>query len=109
MELIETLGQIQKANRLNDSQMAERLGCTRQLYQMTRTGKATIGLTILKGAVRAFPEVIGDAIFFLTNGADIRTGMPDTSTSPSQNAQDGKLGRFRGRCRGFIKSLIRRI
>jgi imidazoleglycerol-phosphate dehydratase len=36
----------------SDQQMAEKIGCSRPLYQRTRTGRVTVGGTFLKGAMK---------------------------------------------------------
>ena len=88
LSLIESLKSIQREQHLTDSQMAERLGCARQLYQATKTGKISVGLTILKGTTMAFPELIGNAIYFLTDGAQGLTTSQNINTTPSQTAQN---------------------
>ena len=42
--------QLQESNGFSDQQMAEKIGCSRPLYQRTRTGKIPMGGTFLKGA-----------------------------------------------------------
>lgn len=51
-EVLETTIMIQKKLGYSDEQMAEKIGCSRPLYQRTRTGKITAGGTFLKGALR---------------------------------------------------------
>lgn len=68
--LVSTLRGIQKAEGLSDMEMAKRLGCSRQLYQMTRTGKIPLGKKILTGISAAFPELQQDVIYFLSNDAN---------------------------------------
>lgn len=89
------LKEIQDREGFTDSQMAQLIGCSRQLYQMTRTSRVEIGTKILKGAVKAFPELSGDAFIFLTNGANEITGMPKSNTTPHQTHQDGKIARLK--------------
>ncbi|MBA7645676.1 hypothetical protein ES703_53434 [subsurface metagenome] len=57
-----------------DSQMAHRIGCSRQLWQMTRAGKIPPGKKILT--------------FFLTKDADSLAPTADNSTTPHQSAQN---------------------
>jgi transcriptional regulator with XRE-family HTH domain len=68
-KLITLLTQVQLREGLNDVQMSKRLGCSRQLYQMTRTGKVPPGVKILKGAASAYPELKDDVIYFLLGNA----------------------------------------
>jgi len=68
--LITKIKTLQLKERMSDREMAERLGCTRQLYQMTRTGKIPPGNKIIKGISAAFPELQQDVIYFLSNDAD---------------------------------------
>jgi len=44
--------QLQESNGFSDQQMAEKIGCSRPLYQRTRTGKIPMGGTFLKGAMK---------------------------------------------------------
>jgi imidazoleglycerol-phosphate dehydratase len=44
--------QLQESNRFSDQQMAGKIGCSRPLYQRTRTGKIPMGGTFLKGAMK---------------------------------------------------------
>ena len=43
---------IQENKAYSDQQMAAKIGCSRPLYQRTRTGKVTVGGTFLKGAMK---------------------------------------------------------
>lgn len=100
--LIAKLKSIQDKNDYTDVQMASLLRCTRQLYQATKSGRLSVGLTILKGTVKAFPQLTGDAIYFLSDGADIRTALAEKLPTPSQTSQEGSGARFRGWIKGFI-------
>ena len=42
----------QKEHACSDLQMAEKIGCSRPLYQRTRTGRIAVGGTFLKGAMK---------------------------------------------------------
>ena len=50
--VLQKIIQLQKTNGYSDQQMAEKIGCSRPLYQRTRTGKIPIGGTFLKGAMK---------------------------------------------------------
>lgn len=51
-ELVTKVAQIQNDNRYTDQQMAEKLGCSRETYQQTRTGKKPPGNKFYLGAMR---------------------------------------------------------
>ena len=104
-ELIASLKEIQQQEGLTDGEMAKRLGCARQLWQATKTGKISVGLTILRGAVKAFPALIGDAIIFLTDGADIKALPADVSTRLYEKPQDKNLARLWRWLRAKVKEL----
>ncbi len=50
-ELIEKVEKLQKESGYNDQQMADKIGCSRPLYQQTRTRKITAGGRFLNGAI----------------------------------------------------------
>ena len=50
--VLEKTVRYQKEHDLSDQQMAEKIGCSRPLYQRTRTGRITAGGTFLKGAIK---------------------------------------------------------
>lgn len=107
-KLMDKVKQIQDKQGYPDGEMAEILGCSRQLYQMTRTGKAQLGTKILKGIIKAFPELEGDAIYFLTNSAK---GLTKTATHyriTSQPSQDGKIRALGNKAIHFLRSLFSR-
>jgi imidazoleglycerol-phosphate dehydratase len=51
-EIIEKIIWFQKDRGYSDQQMAEKIGCSRPLYQRTRTGRIPVGGTFLKGAMK---------------------------------------------------------
>jgi len=84
-ELISKLQYIQANEGLADKEMARRLGCSRQLYQMTRTGKIPPGNKILKGISIAFPELQQDVIYFLSNNDNVLSNnVKNPLTQPSE-------------------------
>ena len=90
-----------KQRELSDYKFADILGISHQLWQMTRTGKRELGLTVLQGVVKAYPELDRDVLFFL-QGDVVSPLISDTIiTTPSQPSLDGKLGRFRGWLRKY--------
>ncbi len=79
IDIVSKFIEIQKTLNYKDRQMARLIGCSRQLYQMTRTYKITPGKKILT--------------FFITGEADRLLDKP----------QDGKLGRLIRKLRGLYK------
>jgi len=67
---IQQLAQIQKRDKLSDRQVAERLGCSRVLWQMTRTGRVPLGHKVILGIFQGFPELHTSMSVFLANSAD---------------------------------------
>jgi imidazoleglycerol-phosphate dehydratase len=51
-ELLAKVVQLQQRGDYSDQQMAEKIGCSRPLYQRTRTGRVSVGGTFLKGAMK---------------------------------------------------------
>lgn len=64
---VSQLIQIQTRDKLSDRQMAERLGCSRTLWQLTRSGKLPLGEKMIRGIFRSFPELHTSLSFFLAN------------------------------------------
>jgi hypothetical protein len=56
---------IAKQGKQSDYKFADYLQITRPLWQLTRTGKALIGLTLLRAVVRVYPELRMDVLYFL--------------------------------------------
>jgi len=52
----EKIVQYQANNNLSDQQMAELIGCSRPLYQRTRTGRVPLGSRFIKGALKLLEE-----------------------------------------------------
>jgi imidazoleglycerol-phosphate dehydratase len=50
--LLAKIVQLQQKSGLSDQQMAKRIGCSRPLYQRTRTGRIPLGGRFLKGAMK---------------------------------------------------------
>ena len=85
-EFIEFLVRKQVMYALTDREMAEKLHCSRQLWQQTRTGNIPIGLTILRGSVKEFPETKDKVIYALAqdNLSLQRTTVRDITDTPKQ-------------------------
>lgn len=103
LDFIEVLVTIQRREDLSDEVMAGKVGCARQLYHATRTGKVPLGWTVFKGACRAFPlELCEHALIFLTGDADILTKLADGSANAHQTSPGGRTDGFRQRLREFL-------
>ena len=106
--LADKLKEIQTKDGLSDYKFAARLGISPQLWQMTRTRKREIGLSILKGIVRAYPELCQYVLIFLYGDVGNPT-MPDSITIPP-NMPISALkfnagGTLRILCDGLLKIL----
>jgi len=55
-EVLKKIVQLQKTLEYSDKQMAHKIGCSRPLYQRTRTGKIPIGASFLKGAMKLLSQ-----------------------------------------------------
>ena len=51
-DILEKVVWIQNSRGYTDTEIAEKIGCSRPLYQRTRTGKVPVGGTFLRGAMR---------------------------------------------------------
>jgi imidazoleglycerol-phosphate dehydratase len=61
--VLEKIVRFQKEHGYSDQQMAGKIGCSRPLYQRTRTGRIPIGGTFLKGAMKLLaPSVAGNRL-----------------------------------------------
>jgi imidazoleglycerol-phosphate dehydratase len=59
-ELIEKVIRFQKDHGYADQQMAQKIGCSRPLYQRTRTGRIPVGGTFLKGAMKLLASSVAE-------------------------------------------------
>ncbi len=57
-DLLQKIIQIQNANGYSDQEMADKIGCSRPLYQRTRTEKIPVGGTFLKGAMALLASAV---------------------------------------------------
>jgi hypothetical protein len=69
--LVNKLVEIQEEEELSDTQMADVIGCSRQIYQATRTGNIPAGQTVLKGVLKTFPQLKELSFQSMANGKDI--------------------------------------
>jgi len=66
--LVEALMQRQSESRASDAVFAELLGVSRATWGLTRTGKLPLGITVVRGAMRAYPDLEPLAVAFLRDG-----------------------------------------
>lgn len=107
--LLEKLKEIQDKEGLSDYKFADKLGISHQLWQMTRTGKREIGLTILQGVRVVYPELDRDVLLFLSNNVDISPEERDITTITPETALGQKLGHFRQRIIVGVKAWFKRL
>lgn len=63
--LIESLIEKQQAEHLSNTEFARRLGVSRALWDLVRTGKRGFGERMLSGIVHAYPELTPELLLFL--------------------------------------------
>ena len=104
---IAKLSEIQNKGELTDTEMAERLGCSRQLWQMTRTGRIPLSNTIIRCITKNFPDLHQDVIYFLAQDGDRLSQKGDRNPlrQPSE-PQGGGLKRF---CVGLLRRIKKRL
>lgn len=55
----------QQESALSDHDFAQQLGIARPLWSLTRAGKREVGLTLVRGVLRVYPDLTDDVIAFL--------------------------------------------
>lgn len=68
--LIHSLIEKQRAENLSNAEFARRLGISRALWDLVRTGKRGFGERTLSGIVCAYPELIPELLLFLRGDAN---------------------------------------
>jgi predicted transcriptional regulator len=63
--LTESLKAKQRELELSDGAFARRLGVSRPLWVAIRSGQRPVGLSLLRGVVRAFPDLEAEVLSFL--------------------------------------------
>jgi imidazoleglycerol-phosphate dehydratase len=76
--------QLQNDNNYSDQQMADKIGCSRPLYQRTRTGRIPVGGTFLKGAMKLLVSMATEG-----RKAEIKRDTRETNINLELNI-DGK-------------------
>ena len=59
-KVLQQIIQLQNSNGYSDQQMADKIGCSRPLYQRTRTGRIPMGGTFIRGAMKVLAEMNKD-------------------------------------------------
>ena len=59
-EVLNRVMQMQNRQGYSDQQMADKIGCSRPLYQRTRTGRIPVGGTFLRGAMKLLASAVDD-------------------------------------------------
>lgn len=67
-KLLDSLAEKQRAEKLNESQFAKKLGIDRRLWGITRNGKCKIGISLLKAVTRVYPDLIPEVLAILRDG-----------------------------------------
>lgn len=60
--IIDRLAREQAEREATDAEFAALLGISRPLWSQTRDGKLPVGLSLLSGALRAFPDIQDDVL-----------------------------------------------
>lgn len=104
---IAKLIKIQIKEKLTDKEMAVRLGCSRQLWQMTRTGKTSLSNTLIKCIYKRFPKLKRDVENFLNHDGDrlSREGDRNPLKQPSQPQGKG----LKKLCMGLVARIRERL
>jgi imidazoleglycerol-phosphate dehydratase len=74
--ILEKIVQLQQKGGFSDQQMAKKIGCSRPLYQRTRTGKIPLGGRFIKGSMKLMAEEIPSG-----RKSVIKRGTKETSIS----------------------------
>lgn len=72
-QLIESLQKRQHREGLRGSEMAERLGVSSAYWSRLLVGQRGIGLALIQGIVRAYPDLAPEALLFLREELPQRT------------------------------------
>lgn len=92
-----------KQGYLSDRKFTDILGTSQQLWQLTRTGKSPISMTILKRVAKTYPELAMDVLEYLGFDVSLLTSSGDL-TGHDESYQNGNLRRLWHRLRGYFKS-----
>ena len=90
--IVEKLVEVQGKHEFSDDQMADMLGCSRQLYQMARTGKFI---------VTPRSKIYHNAQKILSSSAEITA--ENTAQSPQNQKNGGLFRKLREKVRGWLQ------
>jgi len=107
--LLEKLKELQAKEGLSDYKFADKLRVSHQLWQMTRTGRREIGLAVLQGALRAYPELNRDVLFFLGWDVSITSKVVANATAINHNTPERVYKPFLAGFRRKVVSTIQRL
>lgn len=79
--LLEKLIRKQQELGMSDRRFAKELGVSRALWQFTKTGQNQIGIKMLSGIRRRFPELMPDILIFLDTEASKPAKVASLSTA----------------------------
>ena len=65
VHLVEMLAARQQELKQPDGAFSRKLGICRTMWVATRSGKRQVGLALLRGVARAFPDLDGEVLAFL--------------------------------------------
>jgi len=92
----------EKQGKLSDNAFSCGLGVSQQLWQMTRSGKRGIGLTLLKGVSKTYPDLAPYVLFFLGFDVSKYTVTANNITNTPETHQDANLRRFIDRVKKML-------
>jgi len=95
--LIEAIKQYQANENLSDTQLGKLLGIDRSTWAYIKSGRRNPGVKFLRAVAHEIPQ--------LASVIHVEIFDSDLSTTPSQTAQDSKLGRFKA----WLMSLLDRL
>ena len=83
--LLASLEERQAAEQWDDQRMADELGISRSLWSLTRTGRRSVGMALLEGIGRRFPEYAGEMVsLFFARKVTIGTAPVPQGTEATQ-------------------------
>jgi len=71
--LLEKLVEKQSQSKLGDEAFAGKLGISRSYWINIKAGRMNIGISLLSGAVKAFPELQPEVLIFLSQNVNLPT------------------------------------
>ncbi len=62
----------QTIEKLSDAEFAKKLGLSRPMWTLTKSGKRNIGPTLTSGLVRVYPDLIPDVLAYWQNNNEAK-------------------------------------